>query len=162
MNNIVVFILSFLTLFSACKNQNQPQNTVKMDDKPRVEVQDYQDWSSFAEKVGMLPTEAGLMQVPELQKRISDLLKDDYPAFKKDWNVETPLEMEDRILFTTGCQQNDCKANRYLLYLDLTDNNINIFNFSYGRARSWEEKAIIGLPSGFLKKFEEIRQEQGL
>ena len=162
MSKITVFMLSVTTMILACKNQEQPNTSSVAPTDPEKSVPSAQDWSSFDQKVGQLPSEAGFMQVPELQKRISALLKEDYERFKKDWNTETPLEMEDRILFTTGCQHSDCKANRYLLFFDLTDNNINIINFSFGRVRTWEEKAVIGLPSGYLKRFEEIREEQGL
>ncbi|MBK7525864.1 MAG: hypothetical protein IPI53_17490 [Saprospiraceae bacterium] len=90
------------------------------------------------------------------------MLKDEYTTFQKDWKVESPITIQDKILFTTGCQSGDCKANKYILIIDFMDNNINIINFKYGRVRSWEERAVIGLPDKLLAQFESIRKDQGL
>ncbi|MBK8620404.1 MAG: hypothetical protein IPN79_01250 [Saprospiraceae bacterium] len=119
-------------------------------------------WATFEKEAGKKPSDVGLMKSAELQERIKSLLKDDYQRFQKDWNQETPLVIEDRIIFFTGCKADDCKANKYAIYLDVNDNNINIVNFTYGRAKSYAERYIIGLPAGLLKEYEAIRAFQGL
>lgn len=121
-----------------------------------------ESWAAFEKEVGKKPSEIGLMKSPELQERIKNLLKEDYERFQKDWNEETPLVVEDRIIFFTGCKSGDCKANKYAVYLDVNDNNINIVNFTFGRAKSYSERYIIGLPAGLLKEYEAIREIQGL
>src|SRR5690606_36201116 len=145
----------------SCKN-GQVTETKQ---EPQVNVDEIElteDWTVYEKMEGKLPEEAGLTKNQELQQRIKKMLGKDYSKFVSDWNTETPIVVEDRIIYISGCQKSDCKANRYLLFLDVIDNNINIINFSYGRVRSWEERSVIGLPSGHLKKYEEVREEQGL
>lgn len=160
MNKLLLLALSFVLLF-ACKNEKVKQD-VPSEAKVEVEIEHKQDWSVFEKMEGTLPEKAGLTTNEELQKRIQKMLGKNYDEFKANWNTETPIVVEDRIIYISGCQKSDCKANRYLLFLDVIDNNINIINFSYGRVRSWEERSIIGLPEGHLKIYEEIRAEQGL
>ncbi|MFZ1704162.1 MAG: hypothetical protein WAT79_07435 [Saprospiraceae bacterium] len=121
-----------------------------------------EDWSIFEMMEGKNPSDIGLITLPGLQARIKSLLKKEYDSFQNDWNEETPLIVEDRILFFSGCQRGDCKANKYVVILDVVDNNINIINFKYGSVKSWEERSIIGLSSSLLEHFEKVRVEQGL
>ncbi len=119
-------------------------------------------WTAFENAENNKPSDVSLMEANDLQSRIKAMLKDNYAEFQSDWKEETPIVIQDKILFTTGCQSGDCKANKYVLIVDFTDNNINIVNFKYGKVRSWEERAVIGLPDKLLQQFESIRKDQGL
>lgn len=107
---------------------------------------------------GKYPSEIRLLEKYGLQTRIKNMMGTDYLNFNQKWNIETPIEIEDKVLWTTGCEKNNCAGHMYILILDLTDNNINIFRFENGQGRSFEEKGIIGLPEGFVSKFEQIRK----
>lgn len=162
---------SSLTLFVilslvSCK-ENAEKSTLAQETKAEVAPKEYprgvnESWAAIEKEVGKKPSEIGLMKSPELQERIKNMLKEDYERFQKDWNEETPLVVEDRIIFFTGCKSEDCKANKYAVYLDVNDNNINIVNFTFGRAKSYSERYIIGLPAELLKEYEAIRGIQGL
>jgi hypothetical protein len=162
-----VYYLFFGLFFLACKNEAGPDSGVKQSENAVTDPVEIprginEEWVTFENAAGKKPAEIGLMKSSSLQSRIKAMLKEEYEDFKNDWKEESPIMIEDRIILATGCQTGDCKANKYLLFLDVTDNNINIINFKYGRVRSWEERAIIGLPTKLLEQYESIRAEQGL
>ena len=160
-----ILLISVLFLISGCKSapdsaeQNNPEKT--KEETPVIERGENAEWKKFENAIGKKPAEVGLLSA-SLKERLKNLLKEEYPVFEKDWNEESVIAVTDRIIFTYGCQAGDCPANKYILILDVADNNINVINFKYGRVRSWEERAIIGLPDKLLEKYESIRKEQGL
>jgi hypothetical protein len=162
-NNVILLLI--FVLVNGCKpSSDSPEQTATVSEKeetPVLERGENAEWKQFESETGKKPAEVGLM-TPSLKSRLKNLLKDEYPAFEKDWNNESAIEISDRILFTSGCQAGDCAANKYILILDIGDNNINVINFKYGRVRSWEERAVIGLPEKLLNLFENIRKDQGL
>ena len=164
------FLIGLLLILSvlSCKQDNKvsgdaaPKESKSDSPEQDTTINELVDWKSFETSENKKPSEVSLMEANGLKSRIKAMLKDNYAEFQNDWNEETPIMIQDKILFTTGCQKGDCKANKYILILDLMDNNINIVNFKYGRVRSWEERAVIGLPDRLLQQFELIRKDQGL
>lgn len=161
----VVILLFFSALLNGCKPSTdaaEQKSTVSEKEKiPLLESVQNAEWKQFEITSGKKPAEVGLMTT-SLKKRLKNLLKHEYPSFEKDWNEETTIEISDNILFTSGCQAGDCFANKYILILDIADNNINVINFKYGSVRSWKERAVIGLPEKLLNLLEKIRKDQGL
>ena len=54
----------------------------------------------------------------------------DFAAMKANWNVETPIEIENGIMMASGCEQHNCGANMYYMFVDLEKDNINVFHIS--------------------------------
>jgi hypothetical protein len=163
-----LLVLWIVTSLLACKNDKNVSEKTGMNENVKdsivqdTDLEKMVSWTAFENAENNKPSDVSLMEANDLQSRIKAMLKDNYAEFQSDWKEETPIVIQDKILFTTGCQSGDCKANKYVLIVDFTDNNINIVNFKYGKVRSWEERAVIGLPDKLLQQFESIRKDQGL
>ncbi|HET8574191.1 MAG TPA: hypothetical protein VFL76_10000 [Edaphocola sp.] len=101
------------------------------------------------------PSDAKLLDQPEIKSRLELLLGKDYDNFRKYWQTETPIKIEGNVLSTTGCEQHNCGANQYVLQIDLMHNNINVYHFGQN-IQSYLEKGPINLPSGLAKEFQNI------
>lgn len=101
---------------------------------------------------GQYPSDTHLFKEPYLQNRLINLLGKDQNDFFQFWEVETPVIIEDNILFTTGCQQHNCNANQFILIIDLAKDNINIFRVGM-IMQEYEEKGTIKLPPKIEEEF---------
>ena len=101
------------------------------------------------------PSDAQLLDQPEIKNRLELLLGKDYDNFRKYWQTETPIKIEDNVLSTTGCEQHNCGANQYVLQIDLMHNNINVYHFGQN-IQSYLEKGPINLPPGLAQEFQSI------
>ena len=106
---------------------------------------------------GQYPTEANFLDLPELRQRLSDLLGSRYADFRRYWQTETPIEVEDNVLSTTGCEQHNCAANQYILQIDLKHNNINVYHLGQD-IQSYLEKGKITLPPNMERDMQTILQ----
>jgi hypothetical protein len=70
---------------------------------------------------------------------------------KANFNVEIPNEIEDNIFKGEACQAHNCGANRYIMYVDLGDGNINVFHIEDGKTKKYLEDGEIELPEKFAK-----------
>ena len=85
---------------------------------------------------------------PELKRRLQKLLGVDFAGMKANWNVETPIEMQNGILMTSGCQQHNCDGNIYYMFIDLERDNINVYHVEKGK-QLYSENRRIDLPRSF-------------
>lgn len=104
---------------------------------------------------GQYPSDVKLLDQPELKPRLKALLGSQYENFRKYWQTETPIEIEDSVLSTTGCEEHNCAANQFVLQIDLAHNNINVYHFGEN-IQSYLEKGPIHLPPGLAKEFQNI------
>jgi hypothetical protein len=108
--------------------------------------------STLKKAAGKYPYEIKLLENAELKARLSKLLGRDWPDMKSNWNVETPMEIENGTLMASACQAHNCAANRYVMFVDLNSDNINVFHIEEDKGtKTYFEKGKIEL----LKKFEE-------
>lgn len=108
--------------------------------------------STLKKSAGKYPYEIKLMENAELKARLSKLLGGDWADMKANWNVETPMEIEGRILMASACQAHNCAANNYVMFVDLDNDNINVFHIEENKGtKTYFERGKIALP----KKFEE-------
>jgi len=150
----------FLTLcFLACNNADQPQNANPPKDTAAAAAPEAGtdtvkgNLMELASLNGQYPTDVALLDNPLLTDRLKTLLGDDYADFRKYWNTETPIVVEDNVLSTTGCEQHNCAGNQYVLQIDLQHNNINVYHFGKD-IKSYKEKGTITLPPNLAKEFE--------
>ena len=97
---------------------------------------------------GKYPYELKLLENPEIKSRLQKLLGVDFAALKANWNVETPIEIENGILMTSGCEKHNCGNNIYYMFVDLDRDNINVYHLKDGR-QVYTEAARIDLPKKF-------------
>jgi len=152
-------LLAFFAL-GACHNPQENKSAVPSRDtalpvqKPVAQNKDTAATSlmSLAAFNGQYPADVALLDNPLLASRLKALLGAHYADFRKYWNTETPIVVEDGVLSTTGCEEHNCAANQYVLQIDLKNNNINIYHFGKDIQR-YTEKGLITLPAGLAKEF---------
>lgn len=98
---------------------------------------------------GKYPYQVKLLDIPDLNARLKKLLGSNFAAMKKYWNVETPIEIENDILMTSGCEAHNCSSNHYLLFIDLKSDDINVYHLEDGETKHYYERGEIKLPSKF-------------
>lgn len=101
---------------------------------------------------GQYPSDTELFKADYLQNRLVNLLGSDQQDFFAYWEVETPIIIENNIIFTTGCQQHNCNANQFILIYDIDNDNINVFRIGT-ITQEYEERGTIKLPEGIEKEF---------
>lgn len=104
---------------------------------------------TLKKSAGKYPYEIKLLENKQLQARLKSLLGTDFAEMKQNWNVETPIVIQDGILMTTGCEQHNCGSNRYFLFIDLGKDNINVFHVEDEKTNNYFEKGRISLPAKF-------------
>ena len=99
--------------------------------------------------VGKYPYEIKLLDNAELKPRLKKLLGSDFSDMKEHWNVESPIAIENGIVMTTGCEAHNCGANSYLMFIDLENDNINVFHTGDEGTKHYYEGGEIELPRKF-------------
>lgn len=103
------------------------------------------------------PTQVNLFTNEILLNRLHNMERFDTESLVANWNTETPLTIENGIIHSSGCKDNDCPGNAYELYIDLENDNINIYNFNGNTLRIYKEKGLIELPK-FLQEELDIKK----
>lgn len=98
---------------------------------------------------GKYPYEVKLLDNEELKDRLKKLLGKDFAAMKANWNVETPMEIENGIFKASACEAHNCASNTYVLFVDLNNDNINVFHVEDSGTKHYFEGGEIELPRKF-------------
>jgi hypothetical protein len=110
------------------------------------------------EIVGKTVSESKLWQNKAFSGRLRKLMGRDYATMRKFWNVETPIEKFGDFLMMTGCEKNNCADNRYVIFMDLGDGNINVVHIGKGiLTREWKGYGQIALPPPFAQELSRIK-----
>lgn len=163
MKKYLISIALFAFFFTSCKNNSSESsetstNSIEINDSTSLSVSD-EELTSLNELKGKYPMEVQLLDNPLIKSRLEKLLGDEYSNFRKFWMVETPILIEDNILYSTGCEQHNCAANQYVLEIDLSQNNINVYHFG-ADVKSYVEKGTIQLPKGLSEEFEVLKSNR--
>lgn len=97
-----------------------------------------------------------------LAARLKQLDRFNYDAMLQRWNTETPIEIEEGILHMSGCKAHDCPSSAYEFFLDVENDNINIYNFRSNMLRIYKESDMIELPQGFAREMEIKKSNAGI
>ena len=98
---------------------------------------------------GKYPSDIKLVENTEIKSRLQKLLGKDWPDMKAKFNVEIPNEIEDNIFKGEACEAHNCGANRFIIFVDLGDGNINVFHIEDDRTKTYFESGEIKLPNKF-------------
>ncbi len=104
--------------------------------------------------VGKYAGQEKLFENEVLAARLKSLERFNYEAMLQRWNTETPIVMEEGILHMSGCKAHDCPSSAYDFFLDVENDNINIYNFRSNMLRLYQESGMIELPPGFAQEME--------
>ncbi|NOQ91331.1 MAG: hypothetical protein GQ552_01285 [Flavobacteriaceae bacterium] len=108
----------------------------------------------FNALLGKYPTQVNLFQNEILTSRLKSINRFDYDALIANWNTETPITIENQIIHSSGCKAHDCPSSGYELFIDLKNDNINIYHFRGNTLRVYTEKDWIDLPESFNNEIE--------
>lgn len=97
---------------------------------------------------GKYPYELKLLENAEMKARLQKLMGPDYAALKASWDVESPIETVNGIVRASGCEQHNCGANLYYMFVDIANDNINVYHVSNG-TQVYSEHSKITLPKKF-------------
>lgn len=155
---LTFFCFISLLMFGSCQSNEKNQKTIPGAigaDAMAENATASADTSLMKLKadVGQYPSDINFLDQPELKQRLMNLLGSQYSNFRKYWQTETPIDVEDNILSTTGCEAHNCAANQFVLQIDLMHNNINVYHLGQG-IQSYLEKGPIQLPPGLAKEFQ--------
>lgn len=155
MNKRWIFLLlgvSFAAFFS-CNNKPKQADVITEEEAIIVTepatgtAPDTSNLSFITAWSGKYPKEVNLFGLNVLDDRLKQLMGAQYDTMIANWNTETPIQVEDSIIHTSGCKAHNCPANSYDLYIDLAGNNINIYNFRHDTLTFYAEKDSFALPA---------------
>lgn len=171
MKNILLIVVCMIAVlgcdiskYIGGKNDNanaaKPTPTAEPKPSPTVNKHDYDEKPAtpalsvtLKKFVGKYGYEVKLLDRPELRDRLKKLLGPDFAAMKANWNVETPIQIESGIFMASGCEQHNCGDNRYLIFVDLEKDNINVLHLENG-TQTYAEHGKIILPKKFESEVE--------
>lgn len=107
--------------------------------------------ATLKKSAGKYPGEVKLLKIPELRDRVRKLMGKDFADLEAHWNVESPIEIRNGIFKASACEAHNCGSNTYFIFVDISDNNINVYHIEDGDTKDYFESGKIDLPSGFLE-----------
>jgi len=158
-NFLSFFIVLLIVSCNNKKTQDTPQETdqeIYTNEKNNsMEKEVNQPSLSFlTELTGKYPSQENIFENEVLSKRLSELNNFNFDKMVKNWNKETPISIKDQIIHSSGCKDNDCPSNGYELFVDLENDNINVYYFRGNTLRVYTEKDWIELPKIFEDELE--------
>jgi len=115
---------------------------------------------SFKPYVGKTASEIKLWQNKEVDPRLRKLMGADYATMKKFWNVETPLKKFGDFLMMTGCEQDNCAENRYVILMSTSGGNMNVVHIGKDTIKDWKEYSDIVLPPPFAEELAAMKSRK--
>lgn len=98
---------------------------------------------------GKYPTDVKLFDNEELRSRLKKLLGDDYSDLRFKFNVETPIEIEKGIFKASACEAHNCGSNTYYIFVDIQNDNVNVYHLKDGGKKTYFENGKFSLPKNF-------------
>jgi len=171
MKYYLIPMLSLIFLLTSCENPKPEQNKIPVEEALPVEVIEPVEEDPVEQELpkkeipdtslGFLVTyenkyakQEKLFENKILAKRLKGLERFNYDKLLYFWNTETPIVIIDNIAHMSGCKKNDCPSNAYDFFIDLTNDNINIYHFRSNMLRLYQEKGMIDLPPAFATEME--------
>lgn len=172
----IVFSLILIVAVLSC---GKTKNETDLTPEPAVEEQEVNEPIIVEEEIpevvvpnvplGFLVTYEGkyaaqekLFQNQTLAKRLKGLKRFNYDVLVQNYNTETSLVIIDNIVHMSGCKQHSCASNAYDFFIDLDNDNINVFYFRNNMLRVYQEKGFIELPAEFAKELDIKKTNAGI
>ena len=175
MKKQITLSLIFISILFSC-DKIKPKTELPVE--PAVEQQKFMDPVVIEEEpaivipdvpLGFLVTYEGkyatqekLFENESLSNRLKALERFNYEALLQNYNTETPIVIIDNVAHMSGCKQHDCPSNAYEFFIDLDNDNINVFHFRSNMLRVYQEKGWIDLPAEFAAELETKKTNAGI
>ena len=82
----------------------------------------------------------------------------DFTTMKSHFDVQTPIEVVNGIVMTSGCEAHNC-GNIYYIFIDTGKDNLNVIHVEDERVTNYFEKGRIKLPAKFASQIPDIGDE---
>ena len=175
MNRKIYFTLILLLIIS-CKQEKKPGENIdtpidspsnmeieiEMDEPVKSEEGSRASLSYLTEYKGKYARQENLFEKGILAKRLQQLERFNYDALLQNYQTETKIVIIDNIVHMSGCKQHDCPSNAYDFFIDLQNDNINIYYFRSNMLRVYNEKGAINLPAEFENEMEIKKNNAGI
>lgn len=174
MDKKIFYVLILLTIIS-CKQEKKsneyidsPINTplpyeteiqIEEETEPEIPVPPLAYLKDYS---GKYATQENVFTNGVLSQRLQNLQRFNYKALIQNYNTETKMVIVDNILHMSGCKQHNCPSNAYDFFIDLENDNINVFHFRSNMLRVYQEKGLIELPSEFANELETKKANAGI
>lgn len=97
-----------------------------------------------------------------LAQRLQKMERFNYEALLQNYQTETKITIINNIVHMSGCKQHSCPSNAYDFFIDLENDNINIYYFRNNMLRVYNEKGFIDLPQEFSEEMEIKKSNAGI
>ena len=111
---------------------------------------------------GKYAAQEKLFENKVLASRLKALKRFNYEALLQNYNTETPVTIVNNIVHMSGCKQHDCPSNAYDFFIDLDNDNINVYHFRSNMLKVYQEKGWIDLPAEFASEMETKKSNAGI
>jgi hypothetical protein len=176
MKKQLILSLILLSILLGC---NKTKSKTELPSEPAVEQQEEMEPVVVEEEepaivipdvpLGFLVTYQGkyaaqekLFENETIADRLKALNRFNYDALLQNYNTETPIIIVDNIAHMSGCKQHDCPSNAYDFFIDLDNDNINVYHFRSNMLRVYQEKGMIDLPAEFATEMETKKNNAGI
>lgn len=141
--------------------QNQEIAPPEIEVEPAMEIPDVPLGFLVTYK-GKYAAQEKLFENEVLASRLKALNRFNYEALLRNYNTETPVTIVNNIVHMSGCKQHDCPSNAYDFFIDLDNDNINVFHFRSNMLKVYQEKGWIELPAEFASEMETKKNNAGI
>ncbi len=160
--NYLIVALLLLVLGACKKNAPVEQEVEVTPEPPEVEAVTPEATREIPDtELGFLVTYEGKYATQEklfendiLAARLKNLERFNYDSLLAFYNTETPVVIIDNIVHMSGCKQHDCPSNAYDFFIDVENDNINVYHFRSNMLKVYQEKGWIDLPPAFAEEME--------
>jgi hypothetical protein len=111
--------------------------------------------------IGKYPTQEKIFHNKYLKKRLRKIERFNFNNMVRDWNTETPISINNSIIHSSGCRAHNCPDSGYELFIDLKNDNINVYFFMGNTLRVYKEKGWITLPKAYEEELD-IKMENAM
>lgn len=108
---------------------------------------------------GKYATQEKLFENDLISRRLKSIDRFNYDVLLKTYNKETKISIIDNIVHMSGCKANDCASRGYEFFIDIENDNINIFLFRSNMLKVYNEKGFIELPTEFAYEIESKKEQ---
>jgi hypothetical protein len=145
----------------AVEQQEEMEPVAVEEEEPAVVIPDV-PFGFLVTYKGKYATQEKLFENEILATRLKALNRFNYEALLQNYNTETPIVILDNIAHMSGCKQHDCPSNAYDFFIDLDNDNINVYHFRSNMLRVYQEKGMIDLPAEFASEMETKKSNAGI
>lgn len=163
MKTPIYLLFALFLIFHSCNNVKKGKPPILNEKSQEVDIQGLEmkpDIKPMAgiyflnELIGKFPTQEKIFDNEILSNRLKGIDNLDFDNLLANWNTETALSIEDQVIHASGCNDEDCPSSAYELFIDLTNDNINVYHFRGNTLRVYTEKEWINLPKIFNDEIE--------